>query len=263
MPAQSVTELTHTLNLEARNRFSNSPESSRTNGPIERAVARLALRFKTRYPYTFIEDDSLLPSDDRSFGRVIRRGRREGLEEIHDSIGTAVNEHFWLFVPSDKPDDSMWIDTVLEANEYSVNVDSYPQKILSHLHPEIETVHTHPDITGRKIAQKETEFRYPSYLLEAAQPSGFDFEAHRFEAKHISPDCTLVSTVVSHYGATTVTASRKPADLTGMVRCEYDRQVRDTSNPVEAIREALGRMSSSILRPDGTPAFIVSFEPIQ
>ena len=168
MSRSHAVELSHAVNTEARKRYPEVAKLLGMSSMISSVSPRIALRLETQYPYNFSEDDCLLPTKSKAFGRIIKRDRQAGLEEIHASIGNDSKEHGWLFIPPD----SLWVDTTLTADEANVERDQYAHIFLSHLYPEVEAVHTHPDATIKKLARDEPWSYSQNYLLEAAQPSG-------------------------------------------------------------------------------------------
>ncbi|MCB9839891.1 hypothetical protein H6794_03485 [Candidatus Nomurabacteria bacterium] len=259
MSRSNVAELSRAVNSEARKQY---PQLVKLLGVrslmLTSVTPRLELRSVTPYPYTFSEDNSLLPTESKSFGRIIKRGRREGLEEIHATIENTDKEHSWLFIPSD----SLWVDITLESDETSVKPDPYAQIFLSHIYTEVEFIHTHPDATVRNLAVWQPWYYSDNYLLEAAQPSGTDLTYHSQMVARTSPDSRQVSTIVSHFGITSFVMNGDQS-TSGVFHAEaYDRLVQDASEPTSAIRQALGRLGVNALRNDDTPAFTIGFTPL-
>lgn len=258
MHERLAAELSHKVNAQARLRY---PEVAKLLGMQSLATAiapRLALRRDTPYPYSFVQDSRLVPSDGKTFGRIIKRSRQEGLKEIHASLAAETKEHGWLFIPAA----AIWIDTTVSADKASVSCDQYAHIFLSHVYPEIEAVHTHPNATVREFAQDEFGDFSQNYLLEAAQPSANDVIGHYQMMARTAAGCHQVSTIVSHYGATSFTMAKDFADSQGVRIERHNRLIGDPSNPVHAIRQALGRMSSHVLYQDDTAAITIAFEPI-
>lgn len=254
-----ASELSRAVNAEARRRYPLVAKQLGISSVATSIAPRLDLRRHTPYPYKFAEDDQLHPLGENTFGRLVRKSRQEGLKEIHDSIGTATEEHGWLFVPPE----SLWMDTTLAADYANVDRDPCVHIFLSHLYPEIEAVHTHPDATVKKLAESEPWGYSENYQLEAAQPSVDDLIGHCMRVACTSQESRQVSTVVSHFGATSFVMNGNPSVFEGFRTEAYDRMARDPSDPTTAIQQLLGRMGAHVLRSDDTRAISVRFEPIQ
>jgi hypothetical protein len=260
MPGISLAALNSAVNTEARRRYQGHATLTGVSGPLTRFATRLALRLETPYPYALREDDTMFPSDTESFGRVIRRSRQAGLEEIQNTIGEQDKEHNWLFIP----DAGLWIDTTLTAQAASVDPDRYIHIFLSHRYPEIENVHTHPDRVVRDVAQTDPWSYSHNFLLEAALPSTDDLIGLRQLAKQTSPHSKQVSSIVSHHGVTSFALTSTPGgDFEGFSTKMYDRKARDDIEPEAAIRELLERMTANVTHYDGTPAVSATFRPLR
>lgn len=252
MSSTSPHELTKAVNAEARLQFPHVVKQLGISSMINTCMPRLALRSQTPYPYSFKEDGNLYPKNDESFGRVIKATREEGMREIHDSISIRQKEHGWLFVP----EISKWIDTTVDARETNVTTDQYAHIFLSHLFPEIEAVHTHPDLIVQNLAHDEPWSYSKNYLLEAAQPSTDDLTGHYMMTRRTAQDSHLTSTVVSHYGVTSFGLREDSADTGGFGTERYERFIDDTTQPLDAIQAALIRMQNHVHYDDGFYGYI-------
>lgn len=252
-------ELSHALNRAAVRRYDELAKLTGTRTLVSRIASRLALRAKTPYPYSFIDDKSLFPSSSSTFGRVIAQSRKAGLAEIHKSIGEQTEERAWLFIP----DDEIWIDTTLDVGYASANPDRYAHTFLSYLYSAIEAVHTHPDAVVRHLAEVNPRSYSQNYLLEAARPSPDDLVGHYQMAARTAPSSRQVSSIVSHYGVTSFSVPESVSRSGGFRTETYDHLARDSSEPIEAIQALLGRVSAGTLRFDNTPAISLTFEPIR
>ena len=259
MSERTITELSNLVNIEARRRY---PEVAKALGVASVATSlfpRLALRFDTPYPYALTEAGALLPSEAAHFGRVVRKSRAEGLREIHSSITAQQEEHAWLFVP----EASLWVDHTLSARESDVASDQYMHIFLSHIFPEIEAVHTHPDTVVQKLAH-ECPWEYSEhYLLEAALPSTPDLLGHKQMDRRTASGGNTISSIVSHYGVTTFSLHKSTVDSGGLLVDNYTRHMHgDHSTPHTVIRGALQALSDKVVQFDGSPAMKMAFEPL-
>jgi len=131
---------------------------------------------------------------------------------------------------------------------------------LSHLYAELEYVHAHPDITARRIATEEPSKFSENCLLEASQPSISDIRIHNRRVRNTPAHTQQVSSIISHYGVTSLRTIDRDQGARIM---DYDRQITGPTDPIQAIRELLGRMSMHILGGEGLPALNVEFEPLR
>jgi hypothetical protein len=199
-----------------------------------------------------------VPEGEESFGRVIRRSRNEGVQEINSAARTQDKEHNWLFLPAGE----LWIDTTTHAREAFVESDRYIHTFLSHLYPEVEAVHTHPDAVVAQLVEDYPWDYSQNYRMEAAQPSGDDIISHYQMVARNAPNSRQVSSIVSHYGTTSFTMRDAQGPIQGFHTESYDRLIHGNPDPVTAIRTVLHQLSEHVLRPDGTPALSITFEPI-
>jgi hypothetical protein len=258
MSRDAATELSHSVNSEARARYPQVAKLLGISSLISTLAPRLALRAGTPYPYAFTEDTRLYPDGDNVFGRVIKRGRREGLKEIHSTISRPQNEHKWLFIPQE----SLWVDTTLEADDIYVDSDQFAHIFLSHIFSEIESVHTHPDTTVKKLSQTNSWEYSDNYLLEAARPSSSDIVAHSQMVTRTAPESLQVSSIVSHYGVTSFEIAKDASGSAALRVKMYEWLIDDAAKPVPAIHALLGRLGEHVLHHDETPAISVDFEPL-
>ncbi|HSX32782.1 MAG TPA: hypothetical protein VLF91_00375 [Candidatus Saccharimonadales bacterium] len=260
MAQPEVTQLSKMVNAEARQRYAEVSRLLGERSLLAAVAPRVALRHNTNYPYAFTEDTQLVPAQVPAFGRVIRRSREAGLREIHTSIATQTQEHSWLYIPMT----SLWVDTTVAAHDASVDVDDYAHIYLSHLFPEIEMVHTHPDPVVRALANESPWMYSDNYTLEAALPSQYDLLGHAYLRSRTAPSCQTPSSVVSHFGVTTFSATAMDGQEGALFTMhDYSRLIAEpTAEPVARIEAALGKLTAHALHYDGTPAFDFNFEPL-
>ncbi|HJQ08730.1 MAG TPA: hypothetical protein VJ836_04600 [Candidatus Saccharimonadales bacterium] len=200
----------------------------------------------------------MLPSNNEAFGRIIRRGRKSGLAEIHESISQQRKEHQWLYVP----DAELWIDTTTAAHEAEVDSDQYAHIFLSHIFPAIEEVHTHPDHTVRTLAEDSPWDYSENYLLEAARPSTPDLMRHFQMTRRTAPDSRQVSSIVSHYGVTSFSLNDAGTRAGSFHTSQYDHLISDASDPINAIHMVLDKMREHATTFEGEAALNVTFDPM-
>lgn len=260
MSEEQLAEMSETLNKEARRRYPAIASSLGTRSVTSALAPRLALKRETPYPYSLRGDSELLPPPVESFGRVIVRDREEGLREIHASISTQSTEHNWLFIPSL----NAWVDTATTSDTAQTQSDWHTHIFLSHMYPELETVHTHPDrVLEEALSKTHSEQLSDNYLLEGALPSNSDLRRHMELANHSAEGSKLKSSVVSHYGVTSIVALDGEESGNLFYIGAYDRVIEGPlGTPEDTIRAALDLRSSHTLHLDGSPAFAFSFEPI-
>lgn len=256
MSTPSAKELSKAVNREAVRQFPGVAKLLGMNRVVATLATRAALRMESPYPYAFTPDDSFYPATEKGFGRIISCGRKEGLQEIHSTISEQAKEHKWLYIP----EKTMWLDTTLVAGEADVESDQYAHIFLSHMFPEIENVHTHPDKTIQMLSHEEPWNYSENYLLEGAQPSGSDTAGHYQIEVRTSAASRQVSSVVSHYGVTSFENDGRRRN--GFRTERYDRLITDASDPAFAIRSVLHTMSQNLLNNDDRPALSFAFEPL-
>jgi len=259
MPKAELRELSKAVNAEARRRHPALMKQLGRNGLAATRWPRLTLRAETPYPYHFHEDDSFYPSKQPSFGRAIYASREEGLQAIHEQIAGRRLEHQWLHIGGA----NLWVDVTNEASETAVASDEYAQVFLSYLFPQLSSVHIHPDQVVRQLAINNTLDFSENYLLEAALPSPGDFMRHVMMIKRSAPNSQLTEQVVSHYGVTSFTTV-EAGESTGYYQSHsYTRLIEQADEPIAAIRDALGALSTRLLLYDDvTPAFDFAFQPL-
>jgi hypothetical protein len=248
-------DFSNTFNAEVRRQYSDTVKRLGNRSLLDIVAPHLALRQYTPYPYKFVEDDSLLPSDGRAFGRIIRRSRQEGITEIHRSVSTQRKEHKWLFLPRNE----VWVDTTLRAGMDKVEGDKPTYIFLSHLYPEIEDVHTHLDLTATELAREHGVQYKDVYLKRGAMPSVNDLMSHCNMASAIAPESQPVSSIISHYGVMSLTLTGALSE--GFKIVKYKDAV-DSPDPTETIQTLLTEMTANVLHSDGTPAIALQFDPL-
>lgn len=258
MSSPSALELSKAINREARHHYPKVAKQLGASSLLATALPRLALRRETPYPYSFTEDDTMLPSNHEAFGRIIRRDRKSGLVEIHESISQQREEHQWLYVPGAE----LWVDTTTAAHKAEVDSDQYAHIFLSHMFPEIEAVHTHPDHTVSRLAEDFPWDYSENYLLEAARPSTPDLMRHFQMTRRTAPDSRQVSSIVSHYGVTSFSLNDVGGQSESFQTSQYDHLIIDTSAPIDAIRMALDKRREHATNFEGEPVLDFTFEPL-
>jgi len=248
-------EFSHTYNAEVRRQYSNTAKRLGNRSLLDIVAPRLALRQHTPYPYKFVEADSLLPSDETAFGRIIRRSRQEGITEIHQSLGARRKEHKWLFLPQDE----VWVDTTIRAQTDQVEAEIYPYIFLSHMQPEIEDFHTHLDLAATELANEHGEEYLDHYFARQAVPSSNDLLARWSTALRVAPDSQFISSVISHNG---VTSAALTAGLSQGFKIHNYESLPHPPSPAETIQTLLNDMTRNVLYTDGQPAFSLKFEPL-
>ncbi|HSW74413.1 MAG TPA: hypothetical protein VLG16_00940 [Candidatus Saccharimonadales bacterium] len=255
MKKSFAADFSNTFNAEVRRQYSDKVKQVGNRSLLDIVVPHLALRQYTPYPYKFVEDDSLLPSDGRAFGRIIRRSRQEGIAEIHQSVSTQREEHKWLFLPRDE----VWVDTTLRASVDEVEGDKPTYVFLSHLYPEIEDFHTHLDLAATELAREHGEQYKDAYLKRGAMPSGNDLMGHCDMTAAIAPESQPVGSIISHYGVTSLTLTGALSE--GFKIVKYN-DMAALPNQEETIQALLTEVTANVLRSDGTPAIALQFDPL-
>ena len=101
-------------------------------------------------------------------------------------------------------------------------------------------------------------------LLARSSPAfGGDLIGHCQMVARTAPGSRQVSTIVSHFGATSFVMNGDTSEFRGFRREAYDRLVQDASEPIAAIQQVLARLSMHVLRFDDTPAISIDFMPLQ
>jgi hypothetical protein len=212
------------------------------------------------YRYSFHESDEMYPTGADGLMRVIRAGRNEALNAIHAPVRTGrVNEHAWLWVPSE----GLWIDATIEPAPDYVTYDYFLHAYLSHAFGDVDMLHTHPAPVPPHILDKGGTVE--SWLLDSALPSGRDLKLLSNMQAVCPPDASLSGSIVSYYGATRYTLGTPPGRYHDFsINGRYEQHV--TGNPLEptlAIREALADLAvRSHFIMGGGNAFITSFNPL-
>lgn len=258
-------KLTRSVNGEARRRYHELNEITGTSSSATKYLPRLALRAWSEYPYNFTEDDEFYGKTAKSFGRVIFANRDEGLKAIHSEIQNQSKEHSWLYVPGE----NIWLDVATKSHNTSVETDRDLEVYLSHLFPEIQPLHTHPDKVMHGISQEHfsDSVTEENYLIAAAVPSSNDLIGALQMTCRSALETVITNGVVGHYGFTTYTRL-PPMKLAGEFRMNADRRVvDDVRDPLLAVYSSLKlwEATSVVDRHDGTlpmPAFDFRFQPL-
>ena len=259
----TVTELARNLSLavnrEARLRYSPLAKKTGAGNFTTTHLPRLALRLNTPYPYELIQDDALFPTGKRAFGRIIQASRQEGLDEIHTTISEQSDEHGWLFIP----EISSWIDVTQQARDSEAHTDQYIETFASYMFDEVEHMHTHPDKVVRALSQDEPWSYSQNYLMEAARLSGGDIVRYAQMAARAAQTAKLASSVVSHYGVTTLSLrSAENKNVSFTHKANLDTRILEASpDPIADIVHNLSRIAANLVSFDTEePVFTYQFQ---
>lgn len=254
-------DLSSAINHEARLRYSSLAEKTGASSFTTTRLSRLALRLSTPYPYKLTHDDTFFPKGENAFGRVIQASRQEGFDEIHATIAEQSAEHAWLFIP----EISSWIDITQHAGAAEVQTDQYIETFASYLFDDIEDVHTHPDQTVRALSQEEPWHYSHNYLMDAARPSSGDIVRHAQMTARSAHEAKQSSSVVSHYGVTTLSLRDPTSKRAGFMRgASIDTRILEaSSDPVTDIKASLSRIAANLVSFDtGEPVFALQFQAL-
>jgi hypothetical protein len=219
---------------------------------------RLALRRDTAYPYAFEERETVIRRGTQGFGEVIFESRGQGIKTINDLTQVALKEHSWVHVPVEE----VWIDDTVESDYDRARGDNHLVTFLTHLYPQVETVHTHPDVLG-DIGRFDDGIA-GRWEVVSARPSGIDLGRHNFLAKLASPDSELITTVVSRYGATSVTLNENGKNTEGYTILDIEHVVDPDNDPHEEAAKVVEVTQQRYVDWDsGIPVFDMTFTPIR
>ena len=247
-------QFSKTVNSTAREQY---PQILQMTGEKKLIVpTRLALRRDTQYPYDFAERESLIPENSTDFGGIIHKDREAGLQEIHNTVGTSMKEHSWIYVP----DEELWIDGTISPDYTGVVSDNYLVSYLTHLYPVVETVHTHPDIL-EALAEEDPEFN--NWLIKSTRPSGNDLLRHWQINTRANPDAKLQTVVVGHYGYTTTNLSEKGKQTDAYMLGDFEHTINPHNDPIEEATSVVNAVAKRYVDyDDEIPVFDIKFTPM-
>ncbi len=158
------------------------------------------LAIANNYPYQFkVEtsfDDSFVNDSNKKNKKipVINLSREEGIRQIAQGLANYRTENTWIYVPEIK----LWINDAVKRSVETCGSDQYLRTFLSHLFPQIELVHTHPDKMLESLFQKKMYSEH--YLIQGAGATCDDLVSLTTQHSISNRKARIIGRVISHYG---------------------------------------------------------------